>query len=657
MTTISLQDILILLGLALAIAFLCRLIKLSPIIGYLVTGLLVGPYGFHLIRGIDDVEMMADIGVIMLLFTIGLEFSVSRILRLKGLLLKCGSTQVILTGLLICGLAVMAGLPVQTAAVLGMALALSSTAIVLKLLLEKGELDSAHGRIALAVLLFQDLSVIFFLVALPLLGGQAREFTLLGAAGALGLLAGLFVFSRYLLQPLLIGVLRTRAPELFRLTILFLVLGTAWITHLAGLSLALGAFLAGLALAESDYSHQALADIIPFRDTFLAIFFISMGMLVNVRSLSDDGPLILGLFLLLCLLKALTATLAALWARFPLRISLLSGLILFQVGEFSFILLKQARSLYLIPEHSYQITLFVITLSMMTTPLLFSRAGVIAKRLAGMLGGRKESWSDTEEEQTANLQGHVVIAGYGLAGRNVARVLREMQIPYIHIEMNGEIVRRARDRGEFIVYGDATSRTVLERVGTGRARALVLAINDPSALAGTIQAAREINDRLYILVRTRFVLDLDRLYEFGADEVIPDEFEASLQMAACLLRSFAIPEGKTLKLIASLRLEHYGGLREPTVPPADLAGYLSVLEGGRIEFRPLPERSPCMGRTLAELQFRARTGTMVVGVVREERILYNPTAEFCLEEGDTLMLLGSSEDLDRAGSLLRGELP
>jgi len=656
MTTITLQDILILLGLALAIAFLCSRIRLSPIVGYLLTGLLIGPYGLHLIRGVDEVEMMAEVGVIMLLFTIGLEFSVSRILRLKGLLLKCGTTQVLLTGLLISGLAVLAGQPGRTAVVLGMALALSSTAIVLKLLLERGELDSAQGRIALSVLLFQDLGVILFLVVLPLLGGRVRDFTLLGTAGTLGLLAGLFVFSRYLLQPLMVSVLRTRIPELFRLTILVLVLGTAWTTHLAGLSPALGAFLAGLALAESDYSHQALSDIIPFRDTFLAIFFISMGMLVNVRSLSGDWPLILGLFLLLSLLKAGVASLAALWSRFPLRICLLSGLILFQVGEFSFILLRQARSLQLIPEHSYQITLFVITLSMMATPLLFSRAGQIAGRLAGWLGSRRDSWSDTEEEQTANLEGHVVIAGYGLAGRNVARVLREMHIPYIHIEMNGEIVRRARELGECIVYGDATSRTVLERVGTGRARALVLAINDPSALASTIQTARELNARLYILVRTRFVLDLDHLYEFGADEVIPDEFEASLQMAACLLRRFTIPEGKTLKLIASLRQEHYGGLREPTIPPADLAGYLSVLQGGRIEFRPLPQGSPCLGRTLAELQFRSRTGAMVVGVVRNERILYNPTAELRLEKGDTLMLLGAGEDLDRAGQLLHGEL-
>jgi monovalent cation:H+ antiporter-2, CPA2 family len=651
-----LQDILILLSLALANAFLFSRLKLSPIIGYLTTGLLVGPYGFHLIQGVHEVEMMAEIGVIMLLFTIGLEFSFTRILRLKGMMVKSGLTQVVLTGLLIYGLALGFGLSAKTSGVLGMALALSSTAIVLKLLLERGETNSAHGRISLAILLFQDLCVIFFLVAVPLLAGEAKEMSLLGLLKAAALMGGLFIFSRYLLQPLLRGVLRTRAPELFRLTILALVLGTAWITQEAGLSLALGAFLAGLALAESDYSHQVLADIIPFRDAFLAIFFISMGMLVNASSLVADWPLILGGFLVLSLVKIFAATVAALWSRYPLRVALLSGLILFQVGEFSFILLRQAMALEVMSEGIYQVTLAIVSLSMMATPLIVARASVVAATFAALLGRRAEKWPEEEQERTGNLEGHVIIAGYGLSGRNVAKVLRQMRIPYIHIEINGEVVRRARMAGEFIIYGDATSQTVLEGVGIKKARALVLAINDPSALARSIQAARALSQDLYILARTRFVLELDYLTSLGADEVIPDEFEASLQMAACLLRRFAFSEGRTLKLIAALRQEHYGGLRESGTPPTDLSGYLSVLKEGQIEFQAVPEGSPCLGKSLADLQFRTRTGAMVVGVIRKERILYSPTADLRLETGDTLMLLGSAEDVDRARELLYGSL-
>ncbi|ALC17262.1 potassium transporter KefB [Desulfuromonas soudanensis] len=648
-----LQDILTLLGVALASAWLFSRLNLSPIIGYLVSGMLVGPYGFSLISGVHEVEIMAEIGVIMLLFTIGLEFSFTRILRLKGLMFKCGLTQVLLTGALVFAGALWLGLSTRTAAVLGMALALSSTAIVLKLLMERGEVDSAHGRVSLAVLLFQDLAVILFLVVLPLLGGTGGEFSPVGIVRTAGLLVGLFVFSRYLLQPLLRSILRTRAPELFRLTILALILGTAWLTNEAGLSLALGAFLAGLALAESDYSHQVLSDIIPFRDTFLALFFISMGMLVNVGSLVTDWPLVLGLFLLLSLLKILVATLAALWPRYPLRIALLSGLFLFQVGEFSFILLKKAMLLELIPESVYQVTLSVIALTMMATPLLISRAPALAARLAAWLGGREEVDFEAELGGAAVLEGHVIIAGYGVSGRNVARVLREVHIPYVHVEMNGEVVRRARGTGEMIVYGDATSPAVLEGVGIEHARAVVLAINDPSALARAISAARELNPSLYILARTRFVLELDHLTALGADEVIPDEFEASLQLSACLLRRFAVPEGRTLKLIAGLRQSHYGGLRRPTTPPADLSRYLSALQEGEIEFMEVPATFSGVGKTLAELAFRSRTGVTVVGVLRNERIIYSPPAEQRVEGGDTLVVLGAAPELELARALLK----
>ncbi|MEJ2525073.1 MAG: cation:proton antiporter [Desulfuromonadales bacterium] len=295
----ALQDVLILLVLALANAWLFSRMRQSPIVGYLTTGLLVGPYGFHLIKGVHEVEMVAEIGVVLLLFTIGLEFSYKRIVRLKKLLLSAGTMQVTCTFLAVtCGTYLL-GEPLRAAVVLGMAMALSSTAIVLKLLLERGEIDSAHGRIALAILLFQDICVIVFIVALPLLSAQAESFSLWGILRSAIILGGLYLFVRHLLKPLLRAILQTRAPELFRLTILALVLGTAWVTAHAGLSLALGAFLAGLALAESDSSHQVMADIIPFRDVFLAVFFISVGMLVDIRLLIGNfGAVLIGIALL-----------------------------------------------------------------------------------------------------------------------------------------------------------------------------------------------------------------------------------------------------------------------------------------------------------------------------------------------------------------------
>jgi CPA2 family monovalent cation:H+ antiporter-2 len=258
------------------------------------------------------------------------------------------------------------------------------------------------------------------------------------------------------------------------------------------------------------------------------------------------------------------------------------------------------------------------------------------------------------KERTANLEGHVIIAGYGLSGRNVGRVLREMQIPYIFIELNSDAVRTGRKSGEFIIYGDATAPAVLEELGIKRARALVLAINDPAALTRAIHIGRELNRDIYILARTRYIAELDYLRELGADEIIPDELESSLQLSAYLLQRFGIAEGKIMLHLAQLRREHYSRLR-PDRREEDEVRPLSVLEGGRIEFQAVPENSPCLGRSLSELAFRSRTGAMVMGVIRRERTLYNVPPHLCLERGDTLMLLGNAEEIRQARNLLHGE--
>ncbi len=649
-----LYDLLILLGMALASALLFNQLRLSPIVGYLVSGMLAGPYGLHLVTGVHEVELIAEVGVILLLFTIGLEFSVTRLLRLKKLILIGGSVQILLTGGLVYAGARLFGTAPAPAAVLAMAISLSSTAIVLKLLLEKGEIDAAHGRISLAILLAQDLCVVFFLVALPLLRGQTSGLSALGLLKAAALLMGLFLFSRYLLQPLLRSILRTKAQELFRITILALILGTAWITGQAGLSLALGAFLAGLSLSESPYAHQALSDVLPFRDTFLAIFFISIGMLIDLGLVVDQWPLVLGLTLAVALLKTLTGMAATLMVAYPLRIALLAGILLFQVGEFSFVLLKEALALEILPEPIYQSTLAVIALTMIATPFMAGRAPALAARLAALMGRRPLEIGPEIQERTANLDSHVIIAGYGLSGRNVGKILRQMTIPYIFVELNGESVERGRQSGEFIVYGDATSPEVLTELGIARARAVVLAINDPSALARAISSARSLNREVYILARTRYVAELDYLTGLGADEVVPDEFEASLQLSAFLLRRFNLADGKIIQVLSALRQEHYGKMLRRGSPSSGGGGALSVLEGGTTEFQAVPDDSPCLGQSLADLAFRTHTGTMVVGVIRHDRTIYSPPPDLLLEKGDTLMLMGSPEDIIKARELLHG---
>jgi CPA2 family monovalent cation:H+ antiporter-2 len=643
-------DLLILLALALGSALLFTRLRLSPIVGYLVSGMIAGPYGLVLISNIQQVEVIAEIGVILLLFTIGLEFSISRLLRLKRLIVSGGLAQMLISGAAFIGLAALFGLDIKIAVPLTLALVLSSTAIVLKLLSERGEIDTAHGRMSLGILLAQDLAVVFFLVALPLLAGQNLTFSIWAIAKVALLLGGLLVFSRYLLQPLLLGILKGRSQELFRITILTLILVTAWLTGEVGLSLELGAFLAGLALAESPYAHQALSDILPFRDTFLALFFVSIGMLVNLELVVAQWPLVLSATLIVAVVKFAAAALATSLCRYPLRIALLSGMLLFQAGEFSFVFLKGVTDLNLLPDNIYQVTLAVIALTMIATPLVAGQAERWAAGVARLFGRPTREMHPEMQERTANLSGHVLIAGYGLSGRNVGRILRRFDIPHLYMELNAENVTAGRRAGDFVVYGDAASSEVLHELGVQRARALVVAINDPAAMVRTISIARQSNPELYILARTRYVAELEHLFEHGADEVIPDEFEASLQLGANLMRRFHQSEGRILHMLAELRQEHYTSMVRADAPTHGL----SVLEGGLLEYQAMPENSPCIGASLAEIDLRNRTGTTVVGIIRRERTIYSPAGSLRLEAGDTLMLLGSGADVSRAAELLHG---
>lgn len=645
-----LLELLILLALALGSALIFTRLRLSPIIGYLVSGMIAGPYGLHLIQNVKDVSAIAEFGVILLLFTIGLEFSVSRLMRLKHLILGGGLAQIALSGAALIAITLALGIQIKTAIPLALALALSSTAIVLKLLNERGQIDTVHGRMALGILLAQDLAVVFFLIALPLIAGQALSFSLIAFSKVAALLVGLFIFSKFLLQPLLLNILKSRSQELFRITILALILTTTWLTGEVGLSLELGAFLAGLALAESPYAHQALSDILPFRDTFLAIFFVSIGMLVNLQLVIAQWPLLLAATLAVSIIKFLAAVLATMLCRKPLRVAILSGFLLFQAGEFSFVFLKGAMDLALISDTIHQITLAVIALTMIATPIIAGQAEQWAATIAAWFGTPPKDIHPEIQEKTGNLTGHVLIAGYGLSGRNIGWLLKQFNIPHLYIELNGTNVQRGKRDGDFIIYGDATSRDVLLEVGIERAKALVLSINDPAAAARTIGTARQLNSKLTILVRTRYVAELEHLHNLGADVVIPDEFEASLQLGNNLMHRFNLNEGRILHAISQLRQQHYNSMVTANAP----AQGLSVLDSGQLDYLALPDNSPYLNASLAEIDLRNQAGVTVVGVIRKERTIYNPSGSFRIEQGDTLMLLGANDDMLQASEVLHG---
>jgi CPA2 family monovalent cation:H+ antiporter-2 len=592
-----LKDLLIVFALGGVVVYALRTIKLPPIVGLLIAGAAMGPHGFSLVEDSHRVEVLAEVGVVLLLFTVGLEFSLGTLLKMWRMLVFGGGGQVLLCiGLVTLAVSV-AGEGLGRATFLGFLAALSSTAIVLRSFAERAQLGTPLGRIVLGVLLFQDLCIVPLMLVTPLLAGRgdAAHSLWLTLLQALGVVVLVVFFARRLVPPLLLRVVQTRSRELFLTFILVVCLGTAYVTSLAGLSLALGAFLAGLAVSESEYSHQALAEAIPFRDAFGSLFFVSIGMLMDVRFVAREPLLVLGVLFGLIFIKTLTAGLPALLLGFPLHISLNAGLALAQVGEFAFVLSRTGLELGLIDESMNQVFLAASVLSMLATPLLIYAGRELAKRLPHEgLAGR----AGIEEAEPLQASDHVVIAGYGVNGQNLARALSSASIPYAIVEMNPETVRAARARGEPMHYGDCTRVAVLESLGIQRARMYVVAISDAASTRQTTSLSRSLNPKLDILVRTRFVAEVEELRGLGANEVIPEEFETSIEIFARVLHRFDVPKNLILDAVSRVRGGMYDMLREPSRSPRALTSKfpgLDNIELERLQLRRdrLPSAGPC----------------------------------------------------------------
>ncbi len=510
------EDLLLLLLASVPIAFLFSRLRLPTIVGFMITGVVIGPYGLGLIREAEAIDFLAEIGVVLLLFTIGLEFSLRRILEMKRLVMVGGGLQVFLTVALVAALAYLLGRPFNQALFFGFLFALSSTAIVLKTYVERAEIDAPHGRAGVGVLLFQDLSIVPMMLLVPVLvGGEgvplSRVVLTLGAAAVA--IAVIILAARKLVPYLLYQIVRLRSPEVFIISVVLMSLGTSWLTSQFGLSLALGAFIAGMVLSESEYSHQIVADILPFRDVFNSVFFISIGMLLSLAALWADLATVLAWVAALTAGKALLVFAAVRLLGYSLRVSVMTALGLAQVGEFSFILAKVGLAEGLLSGADYQRFLAASILSMIATPFLIKAAPRVGYALQSLLspGSMLEPTVTGFRPEEADLRGHVCIIGYGLNGRNLARVLRRVRIPYLVLELNAEAVRDAGPQGERIIYGDATRREVLHHVGLESARILVVAISDPVATRHAVRLARQMNQDLHIIVRTRYMSELQDL--------------------------------------------------------------------------------------------------------------------------------------------------
>lgn len=644
-----LTDIVVLFGAALVVISVSHRLRVPPVVGFLATGVLVGPSGLALVDDVHHVEVFAELGVIFLLFVIGLEMSPDRLRQLGRYALQGGSLQVGLTTVVVALAAVSLDQAPARAVYLGFVVALSSTAIVLKLYSERRALDAPHGRVVMGVLLLQDFLIVPLLLVVPVLAsaGEAGtgEIALRFGAG-LALVAAVFAGGRYVVPPLLRLIVHTRIRELFVLGALFACLGAAKATELLGFSPALGAFLAGLLIAESEYHHQVLAETAPFRDVFSSMFFISIGMLVDLGAVRGRPAEVLAAGAALIVVKAVVAVLAVRSLRLPWRTAVIAGLGLAQVGEFSFVLIRSGREHGLLPAELYQLSIAAAVLTMALTPPLIAAAPRLASWLTRLRGGGAPAGGEAP-----GLAGHVIIAGFGLNGRHLARVLRSARKPYLAVDLNGCTVRRAKQEGEPILYGDVTRRDILERCGVASADIAVLALSDPPALRKALRLARQLNPRLTLIARTRQLAEIEELMGCGADEVIAEEFETSIEVVTRVLTRLHLPRSIIRAEARLLRGDGYQMLRAPDVP--GLSEELSrALAAGAADSFLLAAGHGAVGCTIRQLDLRQRSGATILAVIRGATPLPNPPADTLLAAGDVLVLVGSHAEIDAAFGVL-----
>jgi CPA2 family monovalent cation:H+ antiporter-2 len=655
-----LRDLAVIFSVSVLVILVFHRLRLPALPGFIVAGVLVGPQALGLVEDVHRVEGLAEVGVILLLYTIGIEFSLSRLREMARTVVGGGLLQLGFTTAATLAVALTLTDNWRAAAFLGILVALSSTAIVLKGLTDKGDIDAPHGRLATGVLIFQDLCVVPVMIMLPYLAGTASGGVgaLLGALGKSALVVvGVMVAARTLVPRALSVILQTRSRELFLIAIILLGTLTALGTAAAGASLALGAFLAGLVISDSDYAHQAMAELLPFRDIFISLFFVAVGMLVDLEFVRSHPFLtVLGIAVVMGG-KTLAAAVGPVLMGYSGRVAVLGGLAVSQIGEFSFVLARDGRELGLLPESTYQTFLAVAVGTMLVTPFLVQSGPEWLDRLERLIrldrllpGFRPRGISPVE----APVTDHVIIAGYGLNGRNLASALQAIDVPHLIIELNNTTVRQARARGEPAFYGDGTREEILRALGIERARMFVVAISDPAATRRMVRVARSLNKNLHIIARTRYVVEIPELTRLGANDVIPEEFETSIEIFSRVLGDYRVPRADIDRLVAQIRSSHYEALRGPPQSRASLAGVVTGLPQMAAERIGLVDGCPAVGLTLAETQLRSRTGALILSVTRGTSDIATPDPLFRLAIGDVLLVVGQPAQLKAAQALLTG---
>ena len=639
---------------AVAGVVVCRLARLPPMIGYLAVGVVVGPRALAIGGDAEGISYLAEFGIVFLMFVIGLEFNLPKLQSMRRLVFGLGLSQVVLTmfaavasNAALISVAIASGrawgLGWQSALALGSALAMSSTAIVVKMMADRLELESEHGRRVMAVLLFQDLAVVPLLVLIPALGSSPEELLrelAIAALKATALLGVLLVGGRAVMRWWLTLVVRRKSEELFILNLLLVTLGLAWLTHLAGLSLALGAFVAGMLIAETEFKHQVETDIRPFHDVLLGLFFVIVGTKLDPSLLIARWPLVLGLTLAPVLFKFLLVTLLTRLFGAAQGTALRTGLYLAQAGEFGFVLLSLSKDL--VPVSLQGPVLASMVLSMLATPFIIMYSDRIVMRLSANDWLLQSVAMTTIAKRTINTEAHVIICGFGRSGQNLARLLEGEKIAYIALDLDPDRVRQAASAGQSVVFGDAARLQSLMAAGLARASAVVVSYHDTPSALKILHLVHSHAPTVPVIVRTIDDVDFERLRAAGATEVVPEAIEGSLMLASHALALVGVPMRRVLRVVQQQRDARYGLLRgyfhgadDDTVEELEHARLLSVT---------LPATSASVDRALGEQALPAR-GVTVVSLRRASGAVLKPDDALALMAGDTLVLSGLPERL------------
>lgn len=660
-----LQDIVVILGLSIVIILAFQRLKLPAILGFLLAGIIAGPYAFNLISSQHEVELLSEIGIIFLLFVIGIELSLKGLASIKRIIFLGGGLQVGGTILITAGISTLFGLPLNTSIFLGFLFSLSSTAIVLKLLQEKGEIASPHGRIGLGILIFQDIVVVPMMLFTPLLAGETPNILSTIAIMAVKILAVLivvYILARYVVPKVFGWVVKTKNQELFILTVVVFCFGVAWLTSTVGLSLALGAFFAGLIISESDYSHQATANVLPFREIFISFFFISVGTLLNLEFFFSHIVSILLLVLGVVLLKMAVVGITVLILKYPARTIFLALFSLFQVGEFSLLLSGVGKDSGLIPENIYQYFLAISIITMGITPFLISASpritysilkapipSAVRKRLENI----KKSSHVEEEFSEENLQDHLVIIGYGINGENISKAAKQAEIPYVIIDTNPDTFQKAKFKKEPIIFGDATQSLILKHAHIQEARVIVIAISDPSATRKILTSIRQFTQTATVIVRTRYVREIEEVIRLGADEVIPEEFETSIEIFTRVLKKYLVPFDEIQDFINHIRSSDYEmltSMKKSAHSPA--LQHLNIPNKEIVTIKVQRDNHKIVGKSIEESGIGKNYRVTLLAIQRENRYLTEISPQTAIKQGDLLYLFGHPNNINHLNKML-----